>query len=140
MQSIIPKQCSAITKKGKRCSNQAILGTSLCKVHTKPSPGDAPSLLKQYAKVGLEAFFTAVMKVGIQTAIEHFHKLHLLGALASDPYQDKVDPSTITMDNLGTWYSTLDNHTQERILASLLGLEEKKTFTAGGSMSSAGDA
>jgi hypothetical protein len=128
MQSIIPKQCSSTTKKGMRCSKQAILGESHCRIHSRPSPKVPPGgMSSSLRKAALEAFFTAVLKISIPWAIDHLHRLYRAGKINAKP-----KPDIRTMEELGTWYDSLTPETQERVLAYVQEVPAEKYFKAGG--------
>jgi len=137
MQHIVPKQCSAITTKGKRCRNQAVPGTGTCKVHSRPSPGDPSYSARHMAKIGLQIFLEAVVKIGIQKTIEYI--VTLMSAwktLKRPPFTEKT-ARKITLEDLGDWYSSLNPQWQKRILRALKNAKKKptkknRTFTANG--------
>jgi hypothetical protein len=131
--SVIPRQCSAITKKGKQCRKPAILGATTCKVHARPSPRDTPGVMAGLPKVALSAFFEAVVKVGIQFVVEHVHELWQNGVLHERPLFFSKQADSITTEELEAWYDALDSQTQAIILKDLRTPHKtERTFQAGG--------
>lgn len=134
-QTVVPKQCSAITKKGTRCLNPAILGDLHCRIHSKPSPKD-PGGSGNLAKVGLQAFFEALLKVGIQTAIQILHKffsvtyVNVFGLTKIDA--DELDNELVII-GLGEWFQRLSPEQQQRAVEVLQARANERTMSAGAS-------
>ncbi len=131
MDSIIPKQCSAITIKGKRCRNQAIAGAAKCKIHTRPSPTDPTEISSNFKKVALQAFLDAVVKIGIQKVIEYIALLinpqfaQSLAKLKRPSFLNKP-PEEVTIEELGDWFNALPLEWQKRVGIALTKFLERK--------------
>jgi len=89
------------------------------------------------AKIGLQIFLEAVVKIGIQKTIEYI--VTLMSAwktLKRPPFTEKT-ARKITLEDLGDWYSSLNPQWQKRILRALKNAKKKptkknRTFTANG--------
>jgi len=134
MVSVIPRQCSAITTKGKRCRKQAVAGKTTCSVHSRPSPKDPSNSASSFKKIALEAFYAVVLKIGLQKAIEYFITLMIAWKTLKRPPFIEKPARKITLKELGDWYSSLNLQWQKRILRALKAAEKnkkkKRTFSA----------
>ena len=116
--SIIPRQCSAITTKGKRCRKEAILGASQCAIHSRPSPSDAPSV-GGLRKVALAVLAEAAMKFGFKALFEFTQQLYTSGVLRGHPPLLKKQHSKVRIGDIDAWYEALQPSEKEKALQAL---------------------
>lgn len=130
--SIVPRQCNAITKQGKRCKRQAILGELQCVIHSRPSPKDPPSPKLSLAKIALDAFLSVIAKEGVKFVFEKIVE-HLGNVSFSERRLFTRVRRKATTENLAQWFATLKPQSQQTILQAIKNSKKARYLSAGGS-------